>query len=229
MGHEIEKVALERGHSVPMIFDVHNSNQIENIKPTDADIAIEFTTPVTAPENIIRCFKAGIPVVSGTTGWLDKMDEVKDECVRYDSAFFYASNYSIGVNILFYLNRKLAKLMNRYEQYEVSIRETHHVHKKDSPSGTAITLADDIIHNLERKSSWINGTPKEEDQIPVYSLREGEIPGIHRIIYESDEDTLELFHSAKSRRGFALGAVLAAEFLLQRKGCYGMEDLLMQS
>ncbi|NOY36741.1 MAG: 4-hydroxy-tetrahydrodipicolinate reductase [Chlorobi bacterium] len=226
MGHEIEKVARERGHSVVLTIDENNTGDLAPENLNQADTAIEFSTPETAADNILFCLEAGIPVVAGTTGWTHKMEEIKRSCIHHDGTFFYASNYSIGVNIFFYLNRKLAALMERYAQYDVHIREAHHIHKKDSPSGTAITLAEDIIGKLSRKSSWINGHPLERAQLPIFSIREGEIPGIHRVIYESEEDTLELFHSAKSRRGFALGAVMAAEFIQGKKGCFGMNDLL---
>lgn len=226
MGHEIEKMARERNHKIAVVVDENNCGDFTPQMLSEVDVAIEFSTPDSAPVNILTCFRAGVPVVCGTTGWQDKMEAIKDECIRHDGTFFYTSNFSIGVNLLFSLNRILARLMNNYPDYEPRIEEIHHIHKLDSPSGTAITLADDILRNLEHKTEWVPGEHGEPAQLPVKSVREGEVPGIHRVTWESDGDILELYHSAKNRRGFALGAILAAEFVQQRKGVLGMNDML---
>ena len=227
MGKEIEKVARERGHDIHLIIDIGNRHDLTPEKLAGANIAIEFTGPQAAYDNIIACFDAALPVVSGSTGWLDRMDELKEHCHRTDQAFFYASNYSLGVNILFHLNRVLARIMKRYPQYDITLEETHHTQKMDAPSGTAITLAEDILREIDpRKKQWVNRPASTREELSILSHRRDSIPGIHTIRYESEMDTLELTHSAKNRRGFALGAVLAAEFLQGRKGCYGMNDLL---
>ncbi len=225
MGKMVEKIALSRGHQIIHKFDINNQDQftVENLR--QADIAIEFTTPESAYHNVKKCFDADVPVVSGTTGWLDKMEELRTIAIKENKAFFYASNFSIGVNIVFYLNRRLAQIMNQFPQYTPSITEVHHIHKKDAPSGTAITLAQGIINNLEKINSWTMDTPGQ-DQLKITAIREDEIPGIHTITYDSSFDTLEIKHTAKSREGFATGAVMAAEFLLGKKGFYTMEDLL---
>jgi len=226
MGKMIEKIAQERGHQILFRFDVDNKHEftIDNLKK--ADVAIEFSTPQSAYENVKKCFDANLPVVSGTTGWLEKMEELKNIAIEENKAFFYASNFSIGVNIVFYLNRRLAQIMNQFNQYVPSITEIHHIHKKDAPSGTAISLANGIIENLERVSSWTMDKFTTQEQIKITAIREDEIPGIHTITYESDFDIIQLRHEAKGREGFATGAILAAEFLLGKKGFYTMEDLL---
>ena len=225
MGKVIEQVALERKHEILFKFDIDNQDQFttENLKKVD--VAIEFSTPDAAYNNVKKCLDANVPVVSGTTGWNDKLLELRDIAIRENKPFFYSANFSIGVNILFHLNKILAKIMNRFPEYELSITEIHHVHKKDAPSGTAIKLAQDIIDHLDRKNSWTLGLA-EKDQIHISAIREDEIPGIHEITYDSQYDTISLKHSAKSRKGFALGAVLAAEFLVGKKGFFTMEDLL---
>ncbi len=225
MGKIIEQVATERGHQVVFKFDVNNLDEFTEENLRKVDVALEFTTPEAAYHNVKKCLDAGVPVVSGTTGWNDKLEELKDRAIREQKAFFYSANFSIGVNLLFHLNKVLARLMNRFPQYEVSITEVHHIHKKDAPSGTAIKLAQDIIEHLERKTSWTMG-PASAEQLHITAIREDEIPGIHEIVYDSSYDTLTLKHSAKSREGFALGAVLAAEFLKGKRGFYTMEDLL---
>ncbi len=225
MGKMIEKIALQRGHEIIFRFDINNQDEftIDNLKK--ADVAIEFTTPESAYENVKKCLDADLPVVSGTTGWLDKMEELRTRAIKENKAFFYSSNFSIGVNIVFYLNRRLAQIMNQFNQYTPSITEVHHIHKKDAPSGTAITLAHGIIENIDRYNSWTMDEPGN-DQIKITAIREDEIPGIHTITYDSDFDVIELKHTAKSREGFATGAVMAAEFLVGKQGFYTMEDLL---
>lgn len=225
MGKTIEKVALQRGHQIVSIIDADNHNDFDSEAFKNADAAIEFTTPDTAFDNYMQCFRADVPVVSGTTGWLSRMEEVKKICREEGKTFFYASNFSVGMNIFFALNAYLAKLMNRFPTYDVSITETHHIHKLDAPSGTAITLAEDMLKELERKKSWTPESATKPDEIAVRSIRKGEVPGDHEIVYESDADFISIRHSAKSRMGLALGAVLAAEFTAGKKGFLGMSDL----
>jgi 4-hydroxy-tetrahydrodipicolinate reductase len=226
MGKTIEKIALERGHKVVSIIDVDNKDDFRSEAFQRADVAIEFSAPAAAFDNFRQCFAANIPVVAGTTGWLDRLDEVKTICKKEGKTFFYASNYSIGVNLFFALNKYLAKLMNKFPEYDVRLSETHHIHKLDAPSGTALTLADDLLARIDRKKQWKLGESDQPDDLPVEAIREDEVPGIHEIIYESDADYIQIKHSAKSRAGFALGAVLAAEFTAGKKGFLGMNDLL---
>lgn len=226
MGKEIEKIAIGRGHSIVLTIDINNQEDftIDNLKK--ADVVIEFTTPKTAYNNYLQCFKAGVPVVSGSTGWTDKFDEIASICKESGNTFFYSSNYSLGVNIFFELNRKLAAIMNKFPQYDVCVEEAHHNQKLDAPSGTAITIAKDILANVERKKDWRLNEFKSTDELQVVSTRLGTIPGTHIVTYDSADDTLEIKHSAKSRRGLAFGAVLAAEFVQGKKGVFGMKDLL---
>jgi 4-hydroxy-tetrahydrodipicolinate reductase len=226
MGKAIEQFALARGHKIVSIIDITNRDDFDSPAFKSADVAIEFTMPDTAFDNYMRCFAADVPVVSGTTGWLDRIDDIKRMCKEEGKTFFYASNFSIGANILFALNTYLAKIMNKFPAYDVSITETHHIHKLDAPSGTAITLAESILANVERKKRWILDKEEQPTDLPVYAIREGEVPGIHEIIYESDVDTVSIKHDAKSRAGLALGAVVAAEFTAGKKGFLGMNDML---
>lgn len=225
MGHEIEKIALQRAHSINLKIDKNNADDFTTVNLAKCDVAIEFTTPETAFENYLKCFAANIPVISGTTGWLSKQEELKNICTTQNKTFFYASNFSLGVNIFFRINQMLAKLMNNYSQYEVDITEVHHTQKLDAPSGTAITLANQIISEIERKNTWkLDGESKEE--IKITALRQGTVPGTHIINYTSAEDTIKIEHCAHSRAGFALGAVLAAEFSFGKKGWLTMNDML---
>lgn len=226
MGKEIEKILLERGHEVALVIDQQNSHELDAKHLTGVDVALEFTTPQTAYDNLRRCIACHLPVVSGTTGWTERLKELEEYCNQEGSALFYASNFSLGVNLLFRLNRQLARLMNRFGHYEVSIEEVHHTQKKDAPSGTAITLAEGIIAELDRKKGWVNEATEQSDKIAIHSLREGMIPGIHAITYESADDKLELRHEIKNRRTLAEGAVVAAEFLCGKKGVYTMDELL---
>ncbi|UCG27819.1 MAG: 4-hydroxy-tetrahydrodipicolinate reductase [Bacteroidales bacterium] len=226
MGHEIENIALKRNHEITLIVDLDNYDDLNPDKLKTVDVAVEFTTPGTAYANIRKCFDGNVPVVSGTTGWLEHYERITEYCLQKNQAFFYASNYSLGVNILFSINRYLAGIMNNFRDYSVEIEETHHVQKLDAPSGTAITLADDIIPALEYKDRWIAEGNGGENVIPIHSSRKDMIPGIHTVKYDSEYDTLEITHSAKGRTGFAMGAVLAAEFLNGKKGIFGMKDLL---
>lgn len=226
MGKTIEQIARERGHRIVSIVDINNPEEFQSDAFKSADVAIEFTTPATAFANYLRCFEAGVPVVSGTTGWLEHMGEIKEKCEKEGKTFFYASNFSIGVNLFFALNKYLARLMNRFPAYDVRVTETHHIHKLDAPSGTAITLAEGILENIDRKERWTLETADQPADLPIHAIREGEVPGIHEIVYESDADSISIKHDAKSRAGFALGAVLAAEFTAGKKGFLGMNDLL---
>ncbi len=226
MGHEIEKIAISRGHTIVSIIDVSNAADFDSPAFKSADVAIEFSTPESAISNYRKCFAAHVPVVAGTTGWLERMDEVKKACSDDNQTFFYASNYSLGVNIFFVLNKYLAKIMNQYSDYEVKMEEIHHIHKLDAPSGTAITLAEGIIENVDRKERWNLETEETPSDVAIHCIREGEVPGIHEIIYESEADIISIKHDAKSRKGFALGAVVAAEFTYGKKGFLGMNDML---
>lgn len=226
MGKTIEQIALNRGHQIVSIVDINNPEEFQSDNFKSADVAIEFTTPATAFDNYMKSFAAGVPVVSGTTGWLDRIGEIKEKCANEGKTFFYASNFSIGVNIFFALNKHLAKIMNNFPAYNVSMMETHHIHKLDAPSGTAITLAEGIIENIDRKDRWTLETADQPTDLPIHAIREGEVPGIHEITYESDVDYISIKHDAKSRAGFALGAVVAAEFTAGKKGFLGMDDML---
>lgn len=226
MGREIEKVLIERGHEVTLKIDIDNSSDLNEQNLKDIDVAIEFTSPVTAYANVRKCLECGTAVVCGSTGWNDGVQELKEYCRANGGAFFYSSNYSVGMNVMFKLNKILAAIMNSQPEYNVSMEETHHIHKLDSPSGTAVTLAEGIMESVERKTSWVNQATDKADEIGIISYREGEVPGIHTVIYDSEADTLELKHSAKSRRGLVLGAVLAAEFLQGKQGVFSMDDML---
>ncbi|HML66367.1 MAG TPA: 4-hydroxy-tetrahydrodipicolinate reductase [Dysgonomonas sp.] len=226
MGHEIEKIALKRGHNIVSIIDMNNLEEFNSPAFKSADVAIEFSTPDSAIQNYRKCFEVGVAVVAGTTGWLEHLDEVKRACAEQGKTFFYASNYSLGVNIFFALNKYLAKIMNNYPSYEVKMEEVHHIHKLDAPSGTAITLAEDLIKEVDRKERWSLEVEETQTDLPIHCIREGEVPGIHEIIYESEADIISIKHDAKSRVGFALGAVLAAEFTNGKKGFLGMGDML---
>lgn len=220
MGHEIEKMALKKGHTITGCYDINNPATIEEVKK--ADVAVEFTHAGTAIHNYRLCFDAGIPVVSGTTGWTDQMDFVKKLCQENNGGFFYASNFSIGVQIFYAAAEYLAKLAIQAESYTPSITEIHHIHKLDAPSGTAKTLAARLQEVLKKNC------PENlmHASVPIHSIREGEVTGIHRLIFDSAADIIELKHEAKSREGFALGAIMAAAFMNGRKGIFGMEDLL---
>ena len=225
MGKTIEKIALERGHEIVSVIDVSNPEDFNSAAFKSADVAIEFTVPSTALSNYMKCFEANVPVVSGTTGWLDRMDEVKEKCEKEGKTFFYASNYSIGVNIFFAVNSYLARIMNNFPSYNVRMTETHHIHKLDAPSGTAITLAEGILEQVDRKERCVLETEEKPTDLAIHAIREGEVPGIHEIIYDSEADYISIKHDAKSRAGFALGAVVAAEFTAGKKGFLGMKDL----
>jgi 4-hydroxy-tetrahydrodipicolinate reductase len=231
MGREIERVLLERGHEVGPIIDVDNAGDLNASKMAGVDVAIEFTTPDTALGNIRRCIEIGVPLVCGTTAWTAHLPEVEELCRERGGAFFYASNYSIGVNVAFELNRRLAAMMDRFPEYDVTVEEVHHTAKKDAPSGTAIVLAEDIVAALDRKRRWVGATTTDPAELEVVSVRRSVAPGTHTVTYESPVDAITLTHNIKSRAGLAAGAVLAAEFLVSevaahRKGVYTMKDLL---
>lgn len=226
MGKEIESIAKERGHLIYITIDQDNLEDFDSDEFELCDAAIEFSKPEVAVSNFQKCFDKKIPVISGTTGWLEKWDEVIDGCTKKEGTFFYASNFSLGVNILFRLNQQLAKIMNEFNSYDVEIEETHHTQKLDAPSGTAISLAKDIIDNIERKEEWKLTNVNNSEEIKITANRLQNVPGEHVIKYDSIVDTLELKHSAKNRKGFALGAVLAAEFVVDKKGVFSMNDLL---
>jgi len=227
MGREVEKIALERGHEIVSIIDLDNQEDFDSLEFLfSAEVAIEFTRPETAVSNYRKCFERNVPVVAGTTGWLHELEEIKEECKEKKQTFFYASNYSIGVHIFFAINRYVAKMMNNFPQYDVSVEETHHIHKLDSPSGTGIVLAEEILKNIDRKSQWKEGEAENRDDLSIRSNREGEVVGIHEVVYESDADTIHIRHEAKNRRGLALGAVLAAEFTKGKTGFLTMDNML---
>lgn len=221
MGKTIEKIALERGHKIVAIIDAYS----HNYDITQADVAIDFSTPDSAFNNINQCFINNIPIVSGTTGWLSRYNDAVKICHEKNGAFIYASNFSLGVNLFFELNAKLAKMINRFKVYDTHIEEIHHTQKLDAPSGTAITLAEDII-KFSDKENWSLDVTKNDNTIPIISKRIENVPGTHIVKYDSDVDTLEIKHIAKNRDGFALGAVMAAEWLLGKKGVFTMKDVL---
>lgn len=226
MGREIERILVERGHSVELVVDESNVEDLTPENISKVDVAFEFTTPDTAADNVAKVLQAGGRVVCGTTGWLSRLKEMEELAQSKGGALFYASNFSIGVNIMFRINRRLAELMNPYSEYEVRVEETHHMWKKDAPSGTAITLAEGIIENLDRKSSWVNDKATDASMLEIESFREGMVPGIHTITYTSPDDVLQLKHSITNRRALALGAVIAGEYLSDKQGVHTMDDLL---
>jgi len=226
MGKEIERICLERGHQVPLKIDITNQADLNKENLATIDVAIEFTVPASAFNNYMTCFESNVPVVSGTTGWLDRLPEVEALCVKENKAFFYASNFSLGVNLFFELNKKLAKLMNPFPEYDVAQEEIHHTQKLDAPSGTAITLAEGVLENLDRKKQWTLQEFNSIEDFQIVAKRLGKVPGTHTITYDSDVDSIEIKHTAKSRVGFALGSVLAAEYMNGKTGLHGMNDLL---
>lgn len=224
MGKTIEKIALDRGHTIAGRIDVNNRSEMEQLSRNEVDVAIEFSAPEAAFENITSCIKKGWPVVSGTTGWLAHKAEIEALCEKEKGAFFYASNYSIGVNLFFRLNKQLARLM-KGQSYTSSMTEIHHIHKLDAPSGTAITLAEGVIDGGSVQG-WTLFPEEKTGFIPIIAEREGEVPGTHIVRYDSEVDTIEIKHTAHSRQGFALGAVVSAEWLACKQGIFGMDDLL---
>lgn len=238
MGRMIEEIALSRGHEIVCRIDVDNQQDFQSQAFRSADVAIEFTAPAVAYGNVQRCFEAGVKVVSGSTGWMaDHAEEVRRQCLEDGKTLFWSSNFSVGVYLFGAINRYLAKLMNNFPQYDVRMEEVHHIHKLDHPSGTAITLAEQILDEVERKDSWSLGSLTQPDgsvvdehtpaanELGIDSIRRGEVPGIHSITWNSDADSITITHDAHSRRGFALGAVLAAEYTAQHSGLLTMDDM----
>jgi 4-hydroxy-tetrahydrodipicolinate reductase len=226
MGRAIEEIAEERGHVIKHKININNIQALKYIDPSEIDVAIEFTQPDAAFNNVKYCIENNIPIVCGTTGWLDQLPEVKKLCDEKNGTFFGATNFSLGVNLFFRLNKLLAQLMNHHRNYDVGITEIHHTEKKDAPSGTAITLAEGIMKEIAGKKKWINKETDQEDAIPIISKRETDVPGTHMVKYTSKIDDIEIIHTARSRAGFALGAVLVAEWIPDKKGVLNMDDFM---
>lgn len=238
MGHMIESIALERGHEIVSIIDIDNREDFDSDAFRSADVAIEFTTPHTAYDNYLKAFEQGVKVVSGSTGWVSEHgNEVRRMCTEEGKTLFWSSNFSLGVAIFSAVNKYLARIMNRFEAYDVKMEEVHHIHKLDAPSGTAITLAEGVLENLDRKTEWVKGSLLAPDgtisgeqehpanQLVIDSVRRDEVPGIHSICYDSEADMITITHDAHNRKGFALGAVLAAEYTAEHEGLLSMSDL----
>lgn len=225
MGKEIEAIALKRNHNVVLKINKSNVDSVTASDLKKADVIIEFSTPHVVLDNIKKCINAKVPVVVGTTGWYDNLSEVQKLCSNNNGALFHATNFSLGVNLFFKVNTYLAELMNKYNDYEVSMEEIHHIHKLDKPSGTAITLAEQIISKIEKKKKW-SIEKSDPETLFIHDVREGEVPGTHIIKYQSEVDDIEIMHKAHNRKGFALGAVIAAEFLNGKKGIYTMSDII---
>jgi 4-hydroxy-tetrahydrodipicolinate reductase len=223
MGKTIEKIALSRGHQIAAKIDIDNQNELDSVT---ADVAIEFSHPDAAFNNVKKCLTRNIPVVCGTTGWLAKKSEIETLVKDKNATFFYASNYSLGVNLFFKLNEHLASMMRNFDAYNVSMDEVHHTEKKDAPSGTAITLAEGVLKNLPRKKLWVNADTEKPEEIAIKSFRIDQVPGTHTVKYHSAIDDIEIRHTAHTREGFALGAVLVAEWIKDKKGVLNMDDFL---
>jgi 4-hydroxy-tetrahydrodipicolinate reductase len=226
MGKAIEEIALEKGHEIVLKIDVQNNADFTKENLQKAEVAIEFTGPHSAYENVKKCIEFGVPVVSGSTGWLDKWNEISALCETHNACLVYSSNYSIGVNLFFELNKQLAKLMEPYESYDVRMTEIHHTEKKDAPSGTAISLAEQILANISRKKDWVNAPSLTPSDLVITSERIDPAPGTHTVAYSSPIDTIEITHTAHTRKGFASGAVLAAEFAKNKSGIFTMKEVL---
>lgn len=229
MGKLVEEIALKRGHKISCVIDAEDGELFNSEEFRHSDVAIEFTTPDSAVEGILASFAAGVPIVVGTTGWQNSLPAIKEMCEKGKGTLLYSSNFSIGMNIFMSLNRYMAKIMDEFDEYSPALRETHHIHKLDHPSGTAVTLADELTSLVGRVKRWVE---KEEGEsvpsglLPVYYRREGEVPGIHTVTWESDCDTISMTHDAKNRKGFAEGAVMAAEWLKGKKGFFTMAQML---
>jgi len=226
MGKAIEEIALQRGHTIVLKIDVDNADQFTKENLAKADVAIEFTGPHSAFENVKKLMQFGVATVCGSTGWLEKLSEIESDCKKNSAAFLYASNFSVGVNIFFEVNKRLATLMKSHEDYEIQLTEIHHTAKKDAPSGTAITLAEQVLENIPRKTKWANHISDNPEELEILSERIDPAPGTHKVKYSSGIDDIEIIHTAHTRKGFALGAVLAAEFLKGKKGIYSMKEVL---
>ena len=226
MGKTIEEIALAKGHEIVVKIDVNNAHEFTQDQLKKADVAIEFTGPHSAFENISKCIEWGVPVVSGSTGWLEKWDQISALCNQHQGCLVYSSNYSIGVNLFFELNKQLALLMEPYNDYDVSMTELHHTEKKDAPSGTAISLAEQILEKIGRKNKWVNAASATPTDLIIHSERIDPAPGTHTVSYESTIDRIDIIHTAHTRKGFASGAVLAAEFANKKKGIFTMKQVL---
>lgn len=226
MGKAIEEIALDRGHTITHKININNIKALKFINPEEVDVAIEFSQPDAAFDNIKYCVENKIPVVSGTTGWLDRKPEMDQICIDNNGSFFYASNFSLGVNILFRLNSYLASLLKNYPDYQAEITEIHHTEKLDSPSGTAISLAENLLKEITRYKKWVNNSEAKEDELSIESKREENVPGTHIVKYSSDIDEISIKHTAYGRTGFALGAVLVAEWIKDKQGVFTMKDFL---
>jgi 4-hydroxy-tetrahydrodipicolinate reductase len=226
MGKAIEAIALERGHQIVLKIDVDNASDFTAANLQRADVAIEFTSPHSAFDNVMKCLSFGTPLVCGSTGWLDRLDEAVAACKKQNAAFLYASNFSVGVNIFFEINKRLAELMAPHPEYHISTEEIHHTQKKDAPSGTAVTLAEQILERIPNKKSWVNEVTKDPLLLGIESKRIDPAPGTHSVSYASPIDSIEIIHTAHNRTGFATGAVLAAEFLKGKKGIFSMKEVL---
>lgn len=225
MGKEIEAIALQRGHTIVLKISTANTESIRANDLKQADVVIEFSTPHTVMASMKNCFEAQVPVVVGTTGWYESFELVEEECLQKNGALFHATNFSLGVNVFMKVNSYLAELMNKYDAYDVEMEEIHHIHKLDKPSGTAITLANQIIEKTGRKKNW-SISDHAPETLFIKDVREGEVPGTHIIKYKSEIDDIEIMHKAHNRKGFALGAVIAAEYIKDKKGIFTMNDLL---
>ncbi len=226
MGKEIESAAIQLGHQISYIIDVNNSDDFNNIHPSNTDVIIEFTRPDSVVNNMYKSFNLGVPFITGTTGWFDKIEKIKLECKKQNGTLFYSPNFSIGINLFIEFSKQITEKLNKFQEYKPRIEETHHTQKLDSPSGTAIAIADAILPSLPAYNNWSKSVSVNNDQIPVISHRIDNVIGKHQLIFESEQDSIELHHNAKSRKGFALGAILAAEFVVNKKGIYNMSDLI---
>lgn len=226
MGKAIEEIALAKGYTVLFKFDISNQAEFTIANLQQCDVAIEFTSPHSAVDNLKKCFDAGVPVICGSTGWLAEWENIKQYCKAKNGSLVYASNYSIGVNLFFELNNYLAKLMNNHKDYDVQLEEIHHTQKKDAPSGTAITLAEQVLQHFTSKNKWVNHTSEKPEELEIISERIDPAPGTHKIKYHSPIDDIEIIHTAHNRMGFAGGAILAAEFIVTKKGIYNMKQVL---
>ena len=226
MGHMIEEVAVGRGHEIVLKINIDNTEEFTKENLSKADVAIEFTGPSTAYDNVRRCIEFGVPVVSGSTGWNDKLPEIKNLAAEKGGSFLHTSNFSIGVNIFFEVNKLLAKLMAAQPQYEIELREIHHTAKVDAPSGTAVSLAEQVLANISRKNKWVNEPSANKEELPIISERIDPAPGTHYVKYFSEIDNIEIIHTANNRKGFAMGAVQAAEYISNKKGVFSMQEVL---
>ena len=226
MGKAIEEIALQRGHEIIIKIDQPNLHEFTKENLMQADVAIEFTSPLSVYDNVKACIEFGVPIVCGSTGWTERLEEMKNICVEKNGSFIYSSNYSVGVNVFFEVNKKLAALMASHKEYEVILEETHHTQKKDAPSGTAITLAEQVLEHVKRKKQWVNELSDHPEDLEIISQRIDPAPGTHSIKYSSVIDDIEIIHTAHNRQGFATGAVLAAEFIKNKKGVFSMREVL---